>query len=87
MSRKKNREQKMSNIVEQIIHFFGGSEWGATARTAKCLGCSPQFVGKMKKRGYVSGPIADVIERKSNGEFKAIELREHARRCKGRKVH
>ena len=77
----------MSNTVEQIIDFFGGSGWGATARTAKRLGCSPQFVGRMRKRGYVSGPMADVVERKSDGKFKAIDLREHARKCKGRKVH
>ena len=73
--------------IEQIILYFGGKGRGAIARTAEQLGCSPQFVSIMKTRGYVSGPMADVIEDKSNQRFKARDLRNHARKRKGKRVH
>ena len=78
----------MTNIVEKIIEYFGGKGRGATAETARRLGCCPQFVSIMKTRGYVSGPVADIVERESGGKFKALHLREQARKQrKGKRVY
>ncbi|WP_448216264.1 hypothetical protein [Endozoicomonas sp. 2B-B] len=77
----------MTVTVDQIIKHFGGKGRGAISRTAEALGCCRQYVTIWKKRGYVSGPMADVIELKSNGKFKAIVLREQARESKGKRVH
>ena len=77
----------MTVTVDQIIYFFGGDDRGAIAETARRLGCTPQFISIWRRRGYVSGPMADVIEHKSEGAFKAIDLREQARVSKGKRVH
>ncbi len=77
----------MTVTVDQIIKHFGGDKRGAISRTAEKLGCCRQYVTTWRKRGYVSGPMADVIELKSEGKFKAIELRKQAREKRGKRVH
>ena len=72
--------------VDDIIRFFGGKGRGAASATARKLECTRQMVCLMRRRGYVTGPMADRIEDLSNGHFNARVLRDHARK-KGKRVH
>ena len=76
----------MTTPVNEIIEFFGGKGRGATAATARALGCTTQLISHMKRKGYVTGPMADRIEDLSNGHFNARDLRHHAREM-GSRAH